>query len=382
MERVGLRTAVRRCGAALITLAAVSAVGVPWAGASKPSGGGGGGAGAIAASGFSGRAYVAGANLTVLGAPITVGPISDTGPLPSTGGLVQTSLLTVGDPSPTQVLVNGEVASSSTAGAGDQSNSSASVAGVSVGVGTLTPDTVVVHAAVLRSQAHAACTTNGPVTSGASQITALSVNGLSVAVNGQPNQTIDVLGLATVVVNEQIAGPGAITVNALHVSLHQVSALGASLLGGDVVISSAHSDVTCPAGTPPPALCPVKDFVTAGGYVDPSSGRVNFGMVGGQKANGLSGHFNLVDHGTGQHISAGTLVGYSDPTSTSRKLVYSGDVDGQPATITVVVVDNGEPGSADTFSVTAGAYTRSGTLGGGNVQLHKPGGCQTSTKGH
>jgi hypothetical protein len=37
----------------------------------------------------------------------------------------------------------------------------------------------------------------------------------------------------------------------------------------------------------------------------------------------------------------------------------------------VDVCDNGEPGTSDTFSISmSDGYTNSGTLGGGNVQLH------------
>ena len=45
--------------------------------------------------------------------------------------------------------------------------------------------------------------------------------------------------------------------------------------------------------------------------------------------------------------------------------------DGTTVTFVVVVTDNGEPGSADTFSITlSNGFTASGTLVGGNVQIH------------
>lgn len=47
-----------------------------------------------------------------------------------------------------------------------------------------------------------------------------------------------------------------------------------------------------------------------------------------------------------------------------------GTVDDVPTTFTVTVVDNGEPGKNDSFSISLGTgYSASGTLGGGNVQV-------------
>jgi hypothetical protein len=56
-----------------------------------------------------------------------------------------------------------------------------------------------------------------------------------------PNTTLN-LGLVKVVLNEQITGPGTLTVNAVHVT---VSLLGKTL--EDVIIASATSDIhNCP----------------------------------------------------------------------------------------------------------------------------------------
>ncbi len=66
------------------------------------------------------------------------------------------------------------------------------------------------------------------------------------------------LGLVKIVANEQIksvaGNTGEITVNALHIT--------AKLLGitiADIVISSAHADITCKAGTPPANTIQVRD---------------------------------------------------------------------------------------------------------------------------
>jgi hypothetical protein len=56
------------------------------------------------------------------------------------------------------------------------------------------------------------------------------------------------------------------------------------------------------------------------------------------------------------------------------QVVGTATVNGAPGFgFNVDVCDNGEPGKdADTFSIVmSDAYTASGTLGGGNVQIHK-----------
>jgi len=378
----------RAAFACALTLLAGLAL-TPGALAGKPGGGGGGGGGTVATA-YSGDAQVVDADLSVLGAvlpPISV-DISKVGPLPATGGFDHTSLITIADPDPSQLLLTANVASASIAGAGDRSHSSASVANVALGLGALTPTLVGVRAGVLRSSATASCGANGPVLSGGSSILdlGLTVAGTDIGpivVTGAPNQTIEVPGVVRIVINEQIVGPGSITVNALHITLIPPDSILAPVLTGDVVISRAHADIVCGPGTNPPP-CQVKDFVTGGGQIIVGSParRISFGMVGGQKPNGLSGHFNLVDHGNGRHLQGTTLTNYEVIDATTRRLTYTGTSDGQPTVLTVVVSDKGEPGTADTISVqsSTGGYTVSGTLAGGNIQLHKPGGCETTTK--
>jgi len=186
-----------------------------------------------------------------------------------------------------------------------------------------------------------------------------------------PNTVID-LGVVRLVLNEQITTANSITVNAVHLTVNAPPAATA-----DVVISHTHSDINC-NGTQPPA-CPVKDFVTGGGQITRNGAKVSFSVHGGTNADGSfrpSG-LNVVDHGSGTHIQARTLDAYGDPapTSTSRRLHFS---DGN---WTVDVADNGEPGTADTFSLTNGSYSASGTpITRGNIQLHQVGGCQSPGK--
>ncbi|MBA4121828.1 MAG: hypothetical protein H0X72_05110 [Acidobacteria bacterium] len=63
---------------------------------------------------------------------------------------------------------------------------------------------------------------------------------MPVAITGQPNQTVNLPGGGTVIINEQIrTGSGnsaSITANGLHIIIPGVA---------DVIISSAHSDISC-----------------------------------------------------------------------------------------------------------------------------------------
>jgi len=146
------------------------------------------------------------------------------------------------------------------------------------------------------------------------------------------------------------------------------------ILTGDIIISHAHSDISGCTPTTPPGPCPVKDFITGGGYITlPGGAKGTFGMHGGQKANGLSGHFNYIDHGTGRHIQANTVTSYSG-TGTARTIVYNGP-------LTANVSDVAEPGgNADLFKLSSATYNADGPkLTHGNIQLHQPRGCQTTT---
>src|SRR6266403_5938145 len=245
---------------------------------------------------FSGQATVL--RVTTHGITTTT-TVSDTGPLHPSGGALQTSLLSISFPG----VLTADVAHATTIGQADRARSEASVADVSLTAGgnTITAD-------FLRSSAMAVCTTGGPVVSGSSVIADLVINGQPFAVSGQPNQTITLpLDRVMVIINEQsssVSGnTGSITVNALHVIVPDV--LGVA--GADVVVSSAHADVTC-QGVP---ACVGKDFVTGGGFITgtQSGAKGNFGVGGGIKDDGtLWGHLEYIDHGSNGPKVHGTGV--------------------------------------------------------------------------
>jgi len=174
----------------------------------------------------------------LLGSSVT--RVDDTGPLPATGGSITTGSTTgvnlgVGK-------VTADVLPSSTSGSAGTTNSSAQV--TNAGVNVLT--TLNLSAGVVKSSATATCGANGATASGSSTVTKLVINGSPITVTGDPNQTVPLLGVGKVVINEQIpssTGPGnkTLTVNALHVMLLNPAV--------DVVFAQSVAGITC-SGNP------------------------------------------------------------------------------------------------------------------------------------
>jgi hypothetical protein len=307
------------------------------------------------ATSFSGRATVVQA--TLLNLPPVV--LVDAGPLPPEGGAAEKSLVDASVPG----LLTAEVLHATTVGQGNASRSEASVANL-----TLTVAGNTISASFLQSRATAMCTDNGPTASGNSEIATLTVNGQSITVSGEPNQTIPLLGAGVVIINEQTSTrPGDITVNALHVKVDGIA---------DVVISSAHADIMCAAGPPPPG-CSGGDFVTGGGWITgtPSGAKGNFGVAGGIKQGAFWGHLVYNDHGpNGPKVKGTGVTAYGVVNATTRHIEGTAEVNGQSGfTYQVDVADNGEPGRNDTFALSvSNGYSAKGFLGGGNIQLHAP----------
>jgi hypothetical protein len=171
---------------------------------------------------FSGQAVALRAN--AVGIALS---LSDTGPLPASGGNLKTSLASVN----VLGLVSADVLSSATSGSGASSQSQSSVANVNLLGGLVTADLV-------KSNSSASCSGGQAAVTGNSELVGLVVAGQPV-VTVNPNAAISLPGGISVVVNEQTSSPsgntGAITVNALHVTGP----------GIDIVVASAHSDITC-----------------------------------------------------------------------------------------------------------------------------------------
>ncbi len=302
---------------------------------------------------FSGQAT--GVRATVLGVDTV---ISDTGPLPSSGGSQEASLLSAEVPG----LLTAEVFHASTIGQGDRTRSEASVANLALTVGGNN-----IAAEFLMARATAACAPGGATVSGSSEIVGLIINGQAVVVSGAPNQTV-ALPNGKVVINEQNSSVGGrtgdITVNALHVVVDGVA---------DVIVSSAHADISCGK----PVCDSSKDFVTGGGWITgtQSGAKANFGVAGGIKNGAFWGHLTYIDHGpNGPRVKGTGVTAYAVVNDTTRHIEGTAEINGQGGfAYKLDVADNGEPGRNDTFYISlSNGYSASGTLGGGNIQLHNP----------
>ena len=333
---------------------------------------------------FSGRAYALDATLTVLqilggGATVHVGPVSDTGELPPTGGMLNESLVTLHTPPPLAIdlgLLNAGVM-----GSGDRSVAFASVADLDIDLA----GALHISAGVLQSTAIAKCVRGSQSSSGHSEILELVIEGggktLKVDAAAPPNTHLDIDDLAEIIVNEQYTDQnGRFVVNALHV---KVGGPLSPLATADVIVSHAEAGIACGGGDGGGGgECPVKDFVTGGGWITLDGGaKGTFGMVGGQKPNGLQGNISYHDHGDGTFIKGKGVTAYTG-TGTERTITYTCTVNGQNDTCVVDVADNGEPGGGvDEFSIDSGAYDASGPkITKGNIQLHKPD-CGSGGKG-
>ena len=177
---------------------------------------------AQAASSFSGEGVALKAN--ALGISLSA---SDTGALPSSGGNLSTSLASVN----VLGLASADLLKSTSSGSGSSSQSESQVAYANLLGGLIT-------AKVVDSNSSATCSGSTASTSGTAQIVNLMAAGQSIVVSN-PNLALSLPGGISLVVNEQTnstgGNSGSMTVNALHVT-------GPSI---DIVVASAHSDITC-----------------------------------------------------------------------------------------------------------------------------------------
>lgn len=120
-------------------------------------------------------------------------------------------------------VFSGEALHATTIGWPDQVASEASVAGISLSVSG-----IAIGADFVMSRAFA----GAGGAAGATSIEGLSIDGVPVAVTGEPNQTIGVPN-GQIILNEQRASGGGVTVNALHIIID----------GVDVVVASATAGV-------------------------------------------------------------------------------------------------------------------------------------------
>jgi hypothetical protein len=139
-----------------------------------------------------------------------------------------------------------------------------------------------------------------------------------------------------------------------------------------IVIASSHAGVTC---TKPPSGGGCKGKVTGGGVFMLNNQRQTFGFVAGTKKDGTAfGNFNYVNHGNGDHLQGSVESVDVDNSAVPPTATVTGTLKTGGA-YTLVVVDAGEPGRADTFNLTSGPVNTGGPIAldprGGNIQIHK-----------
>jgi len=162
---------------------------------------------------------------TPVTSPVIVG---DTGELPPNGGSLSDNVVSA------FASANGQTASATsvncaTSGISMVAQSSSEIQGLVVDLsqGLLT---ATLTASVVSVQSLATCTDLNAQTT----ISGLAVGGVAVAVTGQANQSVQIPGIATLVINEQVFGAGEVTVNAMHLTL---------LDGTECIIAEAYSDL-------------------------------------------------------------------------------------------------------------------------------------------
>src|SRR3989475_5610081 len=333
---------------------------------------------ATSAATYSGPAFGAFVfvDVSLLGVAVGPEPLSDTGALPPSGGLLTNQLETVTIPG----VLSATLMPTMTSGANGVARSEASLAELAV----LPGNAAAVTASFVRAESEATCSG----VRGATEVTDVTFGGTAIMVDPfAPNQTVpcppNPMGappVATLIINEQKTSSGGgtqdITVNALHLTV-----MASGIVAAEVILSHAHSDVQGCPGCPPKPPCST-DFVTGGGWIKVGNSKTNFGFNAGFKPNSSTPeiHFNYIDHNSGMHMKATGISVYRQgdtsrgDTATTRHMEGNAEIDGNPGTYVIEVADNGEPGrNTDTISISlSNGYSARGTLEGGNIQLHKP----------
>lgn len=178
---------------------------------------------------LTGRAFGLSANINLLVLNLTVPATPDTGQVRTASAGSTTTPCTAHLGALAVINANVLCANVTTTLAPGTSTATSSVSDVTIGV----PGLPVITATAVKATSTTTCAGS----SGATTIANLTIGGVPVNVNVGPNSTIDVAGVAKLVLNEQLPVPGAdkgLTVNALH-----LTGLGGAV---DVVVASATSD--------------------------------------------------------------------------------------------------------------------------------------------
>ena len=295
---------------------------------------------------------------------IAVSPVGDTGYFEADSFGPPTQCLLDEGIAVDRLSANATILCGSTRGGGDQTSSDAHVAALEADVAGIP-----VKATLLRSETQAECSALAPVLGGQAQVLEAEVGSVKIdadsAVPTPRNQPVPIPGVpgAYFIVGERTTkyngNYGAITLTALRVVVP-------GLLPGtdtDVSFARAHADVRC-QGQP---ACPQPAFVTGGGFL---SGKRHF-VIAFRDGDPGWGHLMYSDQSAGTRIRADkpfATAGVSSAGGKDGSGMLTGTFNGDP--FSAEIIDNGEPGRDDWFSLDIAKAA--GTLEGGNLQVHRP----------
>jgi hypothetical protein len=261
---------------------------------------------------FSGQATVisgtvAGQNVNVVNA----------GPIPTGGGSAHNCLLayptspdcqlqTVSDQTKGAVTV--EVLGARAAGQGNHSHASASAATLKVDFDKLVTGLPALEASFLDAEANAVCQTGVATAGGTSEILGLTVAGVSV----DPTLGPITVGPFTILFNQVKTGPNG--TGGQQADVKTLEIMGP--LGTDLVIGSAHADISCGTGSSQ-AGCSEK--ITGGGWYDwpPATGNEDHFALAASEANPTWGHFLFSDKKLGLKFHGAPDFAFLAPGSAS-----------------------------------------------------------------
>ena len=157
--------------------------------------------------------------------------------------------------------------------------------------------------------------------------------------------------------------------------------VGPALPGADVISAFADTDTDMIRDPDEPTATATKTWVlpgstpghvTGGGQIVASSGStVAFGFDVNHTTRNVRGECNVINLSPKRMIRCIDVSSLVVTGNTATFYGHAVDSVAGGTTYVIRVVDNGEPGTADTFSITtASGFSASGTLSGGNIQVH------------
>ena len=182
--------------------------------------------------------------------------------LSSQGGSATAGVPSVLVPSTLSSGIESQTTSGSLTPTAASSQSMSSVAGANVLLGLVTADLLKAMCSCTGNGATASCNATGTI------FTNLVVDGVTITLPVAPNTTIPILGLGSVILNEQAASGNGTTTSALTVNMVHVIVNGI----GDVVVSSAHCDVDLTLVDPSCNPCDDGDPCNGSEVCDPLQG--------------------------------------------------------------------------------------------------------------